>query len=211
MPHDFATKLSAEEIAALERAMTGRAAAAPQSLADLPASFSSGARSYVVYTNINCEERAALGLRAAGFEVFLPTVTRMVKRGSRKKIKVERPLFSRYLFVRFDINRDPWTAIKRTDGVEALICNNQIPVSVPDAAIERLRTLQGLGAFDETVGRTEIGKGQSVRIEAGAFADWVGEVLAADNERRRVEILLDLLNRRVRINLPMESVRAVDR
>jgi len=50
-----------------------------------------------------------------------------------------------------------------------------------------------------------------VRIEAGAFADWVGEVLAADNERRRVEILLDLLNRRVRINLPMESVRAVDR
>jgi hypothetical protein len=94
MPHEFDTKLSAEEIAALERAMTSRAAAAPRSLADVPASFSSGVRCYVVYTNINCEERAAGGLRAAGFEVFLPTVTRMVKRGSRKKIKVERPLFS---------------------------------------------------------------------------------------------------------------------
>src|SRR5215470_1526757 len=101
---------------------------------EFPASFTGNFGWYVAYTDVKGEQRARMGLAAKGFAVHLPIYLREVRHARRVKV-VERPLFPRYLFVGFDINRDPWTEVRRTDGVDRLLSHDEIPVRVPSGVV----------------------------------------------------------------------------
>src|SRR5262249_56053552 len=79
----------------------------------LPISFQPGKKWYVVYANIKCEFRAEKGLRAKGYDVFLPRARRWV-RHARKKTERVVPLLPRYVFSGFDINLIPCYWIRTT-------------------------------------------------------------------------------------------------
>ena len=67
-------------------------------------------RWYVVHTQPNRENRAAMNLRRQGFSAYLPIFQR-TRRHARRTETVSRPLFPRYMFVEFDRNREPWRSI----------------------------------------------------------------------------------------------------
>ena len=111
-----------------------------------PISFPAGLGWYVVRTNVKCESRAKSGLISLGYDAFLPVEKVWIKHARRKTEKI-RPLLPRYLFVGFDINRTPWQPILDVDGVEkVLISATQIPLKVPNAAIEKITNGQYLAA-----------------------------------------------------------------
>jgi transcriptional antiterminator RfaH len=158
----------------------------------VPLSHAEGRAWHVVYTNIKCEFRAKLGLQAKGFEVFLPTYERWIRHARYKK-KALRALFTRYLFVRFDIDREEWYwPICSTDGVEDLLRSNDIPLRVPDHLILELQRAQNAGLFDETSELVRLAKGSAVKPIVGPFADVVGRLKKAD-DRARVEVLFKIL------------------
>src|SRR5262249_21998185 len=138
----------------------------------LPISFQPGKKWYVVYANIKCEFRAEKGLRAKGYDVFLPRARRWV-RHARKKTERVVPLLPRYVFVGFDINLMPWYGIRNTDGVEGVLSNNTIPVAVPTGAIEDLRAMEEMGIFDETTEVLRLSPGEQVKMIKGPFAGHV--------------------------------------
>jgi transcription antitermination factor NusG len=177
--------------------------------ATLPASFPMGRRWYVVRTNIKCEERAELGLKALHFspDVYIPKERKTVIR-HRRKVDVETAVFGRYVFVQFDINAEPWGAIKHVDGVELLVVNNNVPSAVPDAVIERLRIAEGLGLFDDKTRRASrtIVEGELVEIEEGPFAGFVGKALKLRSQGR-VEMLLNLLGTERTFQIPLQNLR----
>jgi transcriptional antiterminator RfaH len=178
-----------------------------QSLGSLPASFTSGFGWYVVYTNIKCEQRARMGLCAKGFAVYLPTFQREIRHARRVKL-VERPLFPRYLFVGFDINRDPWTEVRRTDGVERLLSHEEIPVRVPHGVVEELRAAAQLVArVEKAAAPTPPIPGDCVKIGDGAFRDFVVQVVSAPDERDRVEILMNVLGGERKIKMALSALR----
>jgi transcriptional antiterminator RfaH len=173
----------------------------------IPASFRAGRAWHVVYTNIKCEKRARMGIEEKGFEAFLPVEKKQsIVRGRRTE--VIRPLFSRYVFVSFDIERDPWHDVKRVDGVEALVMNNSLPVRVPNQAIEALRSAMALGAFDRTTRAATLKAGDLVSIVDGPFRDFVAEVADA-SDKKRVEIMLKLFGTERTISVDLEQIRAV--
>lgn len=178
----------------------------------VPASFPLGKRWHVIYTNIRCESRAALGLKAKGFEVFYPTIRKRVRHARYTNI-VERPLFPRYLFVKFDLERDEWFhPIKTTDGVEDLLRNDNIPVRVADRELEPLITAFNSGEFDMTRKKpliSEFSKGEVVRITGGPFMGFTAEVLAAMNDKRRAEVMMSFLGRKSKIALDYEQIEKV--
>ncbi|HZP76627.1 MAG TPA: transcription termination/antitermination NusG family protein [Pseudolabrys sp.] len=173
----------------------------------VPASFPVGSAWYVVYTGIKSEFRAKLALEAQGFAVYLPVEKKWV-RHARRRTQVMRPLFSRYMFVRFDINRDHWYAIKRTDGVEAILTNDSIPVRVPAEAIEDLRQAQAIGVSDETTAVLRLQEGDPVRIASGPFKDFVARVKEAKS-RKRVDILLQLFGSERILQFSLAQLRKV--
>lgn len=169
----------------------------------IPASFQIGRRWYVVYTNIRCEARANMGLKAKGFDTFYPII-RKKQRHARYTVVVERPLFVRYLFVRFDIERDEWFhPIMTTDGVEDLIRNDTIPVRIADSDLARIISAFRAGDFDLTRKRaiSEFEEGEIVRIGDGVFSGFNARVVAAMPDKQRAEVLLSFLGRSSKIAL----------
>jgi len=174
---------------------------------ELPASFAAGFAWYVAYTDVRCEQRARMELTAKGFAVYLPTYLREIRHARRVKT-VERPLFPRYLFVGFDINHDPWTQVRRTDGIDRLLSHDEIPVRVPPGVVEGLRAAQERDVFAEKA-RMEAAPtiGEHVEIADGPFRNFIVEVASAPDEQHRVEILLKVLGGERKIRMVLAALR----
>jgi transcriptional antiterminator RfaH len=194
----------------LERSMTEaalRQLALEQPL--IPASFPMERRWYVVYCNIKCEFRAQMGLKSKGFETFLPYIRKRIRHGRVTTI-ANRPVFPRYLFVKFDVEKDEWFhPIKTTDGVEDLIRNQNIPVRIADRDLSRIMLMQSNGDFDLTgkTVRSDYQPGEQVRISEGVFSGFNARVVAAMPDKNRAELMLEFLGRKSKIELDYDALQ----
>lgn len=195
----------------LEQEMTERARR-EQPL--IPASFPLGGAWHVIYCNIKCEFRANMGLKAKGFETFLPHIRKRIRHARFTQV-VDRPLFPRYLFVRFDIERDEWFhPIKSTDGVEDLIRNDNIPVRIRDEQMAPIIAAQRSGDFDLTLKRnrrvvSDYDRDEVVRISAGPFTGFNATVLAAMPEKNRVDVMLEIMGRASTLHLQYDALEKI--
>ena len=130
-----------------------------------------------------------------GFETFSPVEEKIIiKRG--RKLKVTRAAFGCYLFVRFDREADPWERLRGYDeqdgtgirGFGKILCNNGIPVRVPDIVIERLQRAAAAGFF----GDKPIPIGADVEIMEGPFAGFFGRIRKV-SKSHRAHVLLKML------------------
>jgi transcription elongation factor/antiterminator RfaH len=167
-----------------------------------PAPQAAAARWYAVKSQPRREHHAALCLRKQDFPAFLPCHRRS-RRHARKIDTVLAPLFPGYLFVSLDLARDRWRSVNGTRGVCGLVMQGERPAPVPRGIVEALNQrcdAQGvLTAFEE------LKTGQSVRIIAGAFADFIGELDRQDSVGR-IRVLLDIMGGRIPVALSRADV-----
>lgn len=164
---------------------------------------SATARWYVVQTQPHAEARAQEHLRRQGFTTYLPKLIKS-RRHARKTENVSRPLFPRYMFVLIDHTHQGWHAIRSTFGVSNLVGGENGPVALRDDVIEALRQRED----DDGHVRLDAPKflrGAAVRVLDGVFASCLG-MFESMNDKDRVTVLLDLLGRRVRVGLEVDSV-----
>lgn len=174
---------------------------AEQSIA--PISYPSERLWFAVYTSIARETRVRADLRAKGFETFLPMETSVKLRRGRR-VKTMRPVFSRYVFVSFDMNLD-CRAIRSTDDVEYILENNQVPVTIPQDIIEELQRIDANGGFDKDKTPKE---GEAFRIVDGPFADFIGKVKSA-SPGHRVKLVLNFVHRSVAAEFALAQLERV--
>ena len=163
-------------------------------------------RWYVVQTQANAENKAVAHLGRQGFTTYLPRYLKR-RRHARRVDTVAAPLFPRYLFVKIDTGIQRWRSIYSTIGVSRLVCNGDCPVPVSDAVINALQGRENTSGYVQFDDRPKFGAGDKVRILEGAFYDCLG-IYAGMPDRERVEILLDLLGRKVRVLLGAEAIAA---
>lgn len=162
-------------------------------------------RWYVVKTQPQKEERARAHLLRQGFDVYLPRWRK--RRVHARRIEwVAAPLFPRYMFVGFDVAVTRWRAIQSTIGVSHLVCSGGMPLPVPKGIVEAIRSREAENGLIEI--KPAFLKGQPIIVEDGPFLDQVGLFECIDDDAR-VTILLDLLGREVRVQVPAHLVRAV--
>jgi transcriptional antiterminator RfaH len=163
-------------------------------------------RWYVVQTQANAETKAVAHLGRQGFATYLPRYLKR-RRHARRVDTAAAPLFPRYLFVKIDTSIQRWRSIYSTVGVSRLVSNGDCPVAVPDTVIDALRSRENTSGYVQFDDRPKFGAGDKVRILEGAFYDCLG-IYAGMPDRERVEILLDLLGRKVRVLLGAEAIAA---
>jgi len=162
-------------------------------------------RWFVVHTQPNGETRALDNLLRQGFEPYLPCLI-VKRRHARKVERVRRPLFPRYMFVRFDPDETRWRAINGTFGVSHLVTDGGTPAAVPFGIVEDIRAHEddnGVIGLAPPAFRP----GQALEILDGPMASRTGQFLNMP-DRDRVILLLDLLGRSVRVTVPREAVTA---
>jgi transcriptional antiterminator RfaH len=164
-------------------------------------------RWYVVQTQPHAEGKAARHLNRQDFVTYLPRYLKK-RRHARRVDEVAAPLFPRYLFVSMDVATQRWLSIRSTFGVTQLVCHGDRPAAVPDEVIEALRRREDASGLVKLDRRPQFAPGQKVSVLYGAFQDCCG-LYEGMSGKERVAILLDLLGRKVRINLDPEFLVAV--
>ena len=160
---------------------------------------------YVVHTHANSEDRAAAHLRRQGYDVYVPRY-RKWRRHARRRELVQRPLFPRYLFVLLDAMRAQWRPILSTVGVSALLMRDGRPIPVPPGVVEAIQDKEACGLFNGDPDR-QFNPGDPVRIIEGPFAELMGRFQGLA-DRERVFVLLDLMERQVKVSLPVDVLTA---
>ncbi len=153
---------------------------------------------YVAQTQFQSEAKAGANLAQQGFEVYVPRYLRTVRHARRVNV-VRAPLFPNYIFVSIDLETQRWRAINSTIGVKRLVGHEGTPARIPTDVVERLKEHEQADGFLSIVSPTVRFKaGDAVRILRGAFDSCYG-IFQAKTDHERVEILLDILGRKVRV------------
>lgn len=163
-------------------------------------------RWYAVQTHPHGESKAMQHLARQGFEVYLPRYLKR-RRHARRVDTVVAPLFPRYLFVAVDHLTQRWRAIRSTVGVTDLVCQGDAPAHVGDAVIRELRTHEDEQGLIRLQPRQPFANGAKVVVVNGVFSTCLG-LFEGMKDKDRVAILLDLLGRRVRVLLDVDSIAA---
>ncbi|KAA0011479.1 transcription/translation regulatory transformer protein RfaH [Billgrantia pellis] len=160
-------------------------------------------RWYVIQCKGGESFRAAEHLGNQGYELFHPVLDVQKKRGG-KLVWISEPLFPHYLFIRLDRVASNWRPIRSTRGVLRIVTFGNRPLPVDDALIETLRE-QGTEDRESSV-NVYFRAGEKVEITEGPFKD-LQAVFASHKGEERAIVLLNLLNRQQRLEMPVEHLR----
>jgi transcription elongation factor/antiterminator RfaH len=161
-----------------------------------------GLRWYALRSKPNREKEVQKRLTDLRIEVFLPWLrTRRRRRGRIQWVLV--PLFPGYLFSRLDLEVSGKTA-RYIPGVKDFLKFGSHVAEVSQQIIDelRLRCPGGVAEIDPL----KIAPGEVVRIQDGPFAgvDAIFQTALKDSER--VAVLLEILGRQTKLELPAESI-----
>jgi transcriptional antiterminator RfaH len=160
---------------------------------------------FVVRTQSRAEEKAAYHLAIQGFVPYLPRYRRRVRHARRNEM-VLRPLFPGYLFVHLDPTQCRWRSINGTFGVRELLCNGDSPLPVPDCVVDGIKAREDETGAVRLVAPAFV-RGQVIRLLDGPMAD-INGLFEEMRDENRVVLLVSLLGRQVRMQVPAGAVTA---
>jgi transcriptional antiterminator RfaH len=156
----------------------------------------------VVNTQAHREHIALENLYRQEFDAYCPMIRRR-RSHARRVSTVLRALFPGYLFVRADRHLARWRPILSTYGVRAIVRAGKELSFIDDAFITSLKAREVDGAIVRPPNPYRIG--QRVQILTGPFDGLVATIIEMD-EKDRLVVLLDLMNRGIRTKLKSERV-----
>lgn len=155
-------------------------------------------RWYVVYCKPHKEETAQFHLAHKGLATFFPRLRLPTRTVKRQTIV---PLFPNYLFVHLNTPEE-YNYARWSPGVRCVVNFNGTPTPVDDAVVLFLKRRANEAGIVEA--RAQLAVGQEVHITDGPLAGLVGIIQNPPDARGRVRVLLELLGRQVRAEIPVE-------
>lgn len=161
---------------------------------------------FALHTKPHTETRVAAHLARRDIETFVPG-TRKATSGKKGRFW---PLFPGYLFVHINLNEEAGAGWLRYPGVRYLLTYGDEPVPIQEEVIAFLRQ-----KLVETKERGRIEKprfkaGMLVRIKDGPFRDMLAIFEGPSRATERVQVLLDSLDRSMRVRLSVSDLDSVD-
>jgi transcription elongation factor/antiterminator RfaH len=158
---------------------------------------------FVVRTKARREQYAQEQLLRRGVETFLP---RILKPGRPQLKPLIAPLFPGYLFVHIELDEQYFDVVW-TPGVGRFIGFGALPSPVDDAVIGFLCVRAG----EDGIVRVEpvFKEGDVVRVTHGPFEGLIGIIENPGCSRGRVRVLMELLRRQTRVEVPQGMIERV--
>jgi transcription antitermination factor NusG len=158
---------------------------------------------YAVYTNVNHEKHVAQQLGQRSIEHLLPLYD-SVRRWKDRRVRLQRPLFPGYVFVRLAL-RDRLQVLQIPSVVRLVGFGGQ-PYPLPDTEIESLRKAIMNALRIEP--HPYLTVGSRVRIVRGPLAGVEG-ILAQKKNLCRVVLTLDLIARAAAVEVDATDIERI--
>jgi transcription termination/antitermination protein NusG len=158
------------------------------------------------------KERIEKEIKIEGWEEYVTNVVvpteKIYKIRNGKKVIQERNIMPGYILIEAlpsKIKGDVVTQISNVPNVIHFLGKNE-PIPMQTHEAKRI-----LGVVDDTQSTSEqlaepFLVGESVKINEGAFADFVGEVLAIDDEKKRLKVVVKIFGRGTEMELSFLQV-----
>src|SRR3989338_8978188 len=160
---------------------------------------------FVSHTQPLKEIVAQIHLLEQGYEVYLPRFKKL-KKHARKVEEVLSPLFPRYIFICMDISTTQWRQINGTRGISYLLTGSSgKPSFISTKIIESLKAQEEAPGVVPLHSVTTLCVGDKVLLTEGMFKDQLA-VLEKFTDTYRVQVLLSLLGKDVRLSVSLTSV-----
>jgi len=133
---------------------------------------------FAMATKPRQEHLAEVSLKRQGYSAVLPLMEARKRRQNKWKL-VTKPLFSGYLFVRLEVNKNNLAPIRSMLGCRDLLRVGPGLVLVPDAVMTPLLLLSSLPKTSEVL----FSEGDEISISAGASSGLQGVFKLASRSR----------------------------
>ena len=145
---------------------------------------------YAIRTKSREEDRADFNLRSWQVQTFAPKLRELCSSDWGKRY-VTKPLFSNYIFARFDAGKQLHN-INHTRGVHKVVSFGESPTPIDDKIIDFIKERTDENGFIEM--GEELKHGDKVTIKHGPFKSLSGIFQKRIKKTDRVKILLDAVN-----------------
>lgn len=172
------------------------------------------ARWYVVHTYSGHENRVAeaikqraetLNLISKIVSILIPTQEKIqIRRGQRKTVAEK--IFPGYLLIQMELTDDSWLAVRTTAGVTGFVGVGNKPTPLPRHEIDAIKQFMTQSAPSFKADFTE---GEAVRIVDGPFNDFLGTVNSIDEEKGKVDVLVNIFGRETPVQLDFLQIKKV--
>lgn len=172
------------------------------------------ARWYVVHTYSGHENKVAetlkqraetLNLTDRIISILIPTSEKIqIKRGQRKT--VHEKIFPGYMLVNMELTDDSWLAVRTTQGVTGFVGVGNKPTALPKHEVEAIKKYMNQAAPQY---KADYSEGEAIRIVDGPFNDFLGTVNSIDEEKGKVEVLVNIFGRETPVQLDFLQVKKV--
>jgi len=167
----------------------------------------SGCSWFAVWTRSRQEKVASAMLGTLGVMHFLPLKSEL-RQWSDRKQTVTVPLFSGYLFVWMNPNKDSRLQVLKVPGIAGFVGNSTGPLPIPDQQIEDIRTVLTRRVDCSVVPALEAG--DLVRVVRGPLAGVVGRLLQC-NSGSRLLISIEMIQQALAVSVARQDVELLNR
>jgi transcriptional antiterminator RfaH len=158
---------------------------------------------YVISTKTRREEFAQDQLARRDVVTFLPRILESTRMSSKPLVA---PLFPGYLFVHIDLEEQYFDVVW-TPGVRKFIGFGPLPSPVDTAVVDFLRARMGEEGVLRPVSLFK--EGDVVRVKRGPLEGLVGIIEKPVCGRGRVRVLMELLRRQTRVEVPEHIIERI--
>ena len=139
------------------------------------------------------------------FDILVPKEKKIKVKNGKKEV-VEEKIYPGYILVNMIVTDDSWYVVRNTPHVTGFIGAGTTPVPISDEEIKRIQQRMGV---EEPEYKIEFKVGDMVEITDGPFKDMTGNISKIDQEKGRVEVLVDLFGRETPVEVDSVQVKKV--
>ncbi len=170
---------------------------------------------YIVHTysgyenkvKANLEKRVeSMEMQDRIFQVVVPVEEELeIKNGKKKMVK--KKLYPGYVLVEMIMTDESWYVVRNTPGVTGFIGSANKPIPLEEAEI---RAILGLSsdahAAEELKPKIGVAIGDSVRVTAGPFENFIGQVEEIMAEKRKLRVRLTMFGRETPVEMDFSEI-----
>lgn len=170
---------------------------------------------YVVHTysgyenkvKTNLEKRvASMNMEDKVFSILVPMEDEVeVKDGKRRVIK--KKVFPGYVLVEMILTDDSWYVVRNTPGVTSFVGSGNKPVPLVEDEVQHILCKMGLA---EAPIKIDLDIGESVRVIAGPFENFIGSIEEIYPEKNKLRVLVSMFGRETPVELDFTQVEKLN-
>ena len=151
---------------------------------------------------------AAFGLQNRIGRIMIPTEP-VTELRNGKKYTTERVFLPGYVFVEMDLDNDMWHVVKNTPRVTGFLQTGDTPNALSEQEVNSMLNRADT-AKDKPAMKVKFTKGEQVRINEGAFANFNGAVDDINEDKQTLKVMVSIFGRPTPVELTFSEVEKIE-